>query len=242
MERLLNVRETAKFFNVSEMTVRRWTDAGLLRCYRIGRKRERRFKLRELEEYLGGQAAWQKACTVPLGHGGSEVPDGAHLTHLYHDGREALGVGVPYLLEGLRRGETVLLVAHEADIRALLEALREQGLDIEGLRDRGKLHVSAGMPTPAEQVAYIASVASASTGRFRLLGDMNWTKDRRWTAEDLRSLEDRTNRGTSCPGRLILCQYSLATFSGQETMMVMETHKYAIYKGKVQESPYFGGI
>ncbi len=240
MERLLNVRETAEFLNVSEMTVRRWTNAGLLRCYRIGPKRERRFKLRELEEYLAGAAAWQKVCTVPLGLADSEVPDGAHLSHLYHDGQEALGVGVPYVMEGLRGGETVLVVAHEAGTRALLEALEGQGLDIQALRDRGKLHLSGGMPTPEEQAAYIASVASSSTGRFRLLGDMNWAKDRRWSAENLRGLEDMTNRGTSCPGRLILCQYSLAICSGQEAMMVMETHNYAIYKGRVQESPYFG--
>jgi excisionase family DNA binding protein len=43
MEKLLNVKQAAELLNVSEMTVRRWTNAGLLACFRIGKKRERRF-------------------------------------------------------------------------------------------------------------------------------------------------------------------------------------------------------
>jgi excisionase family DNA binding protein len=52
MERLFNINETAEILNVSEMTVRRWTNAGLLHCYRVGGKRERRFRSQDLQDYL----------------------------------------------------------------------------------------------------------------------------------------------------------------------------------------------
>ena len=35
-ERLLNIREAAEFLNVSQMTVRRWTNEGSFHYYRIG--------------------------------------------------------------------------------------------------------------------------------------------------------------------------------------------------------------
>ncbi len=242
VERLLNVREAAEFLNVSEMTVRRWTNAGLLRCYRIGRKRERRFRFRELEEYLAETTSPRKLRSVLLGFGGLEVPDGAHLAHLSLDVREAVDVGVSYVLEGLQGGGTVLLVAPEADSRRLLRVLKAKGTDVEALRDLGRLHVSAGMANPSEQAAYISRVASASPGRFRLLGDMTWAKQKRWSTEYIRSLEDMSNTGTPSPGKLILCQYSLDRFSGQDAMMAVETHKYTIYRGAVQQSPYFVGV
>jgi transcriptional repressor of dcmA and dcmR len=67
MERLLDVKDAAEFLNVSEMTIRRWTTSGKLRCYRLGGKRERRFHMRELEEFLQGL---QSDRLKPLGVGG----------------------------------------------------------------------------------------------------------------------------------------------------------------------------
>jgi len=55
LERLLNIKEAAEFLNVSEMTVRRWTDNGSLRCYRVGGRRARRFKPQDLMAYLEGK-------------------------------------------------------------------------------------------------------------------------------------------------------------------------------------------
>ena len=39
MERLLDIKDAAEFLNVSEMTIRRWTNSGKLKCYRVGGKR-----------------------------------------------------------------------------------------------------------------------------------------------------------------------------------------------------------
>jgi excisionase family DNA binding protein len=239
VERLLNVREAAEFLNVSEMTVRRWTNSGLLRCFRIGPKRERRFRLSELEEYLTSTAPPQKLSSIPLGFADFKVPDGAHLTHLYLDSREALAVGMAYVLQGIKRDETVLFVAREAETLRLLGALQEQGVDIETLRSSGRLHLSNGMTNPTDQAAQISQVSSLSGGRFRLLGDMMWAKEKGWPIGAVRKLEDMGNARMPSPGKLILCQYSLEGFSGQEAMMAAETHKYTIYRGKIQESPYF---
>jgi len=51
-DRLLTVKEAAKFLNVSEISIRRWTDSGKLECYRIGEKGVRRFSKSQLDKYL----------------------------------------------------------------------------------------------------------------------------------------------------------------------------------------------
>ena len=43
-EALLNIEQAAHFLNVSETSLRRWTNDGRLACLRVGRRRERRFR------------------------------------------------------------------------------------------------------------------------------------------------------------------------------------------------------
>ena len=238
MGRLLNVKEAAEFLNVSEMTVRRWTNEGSLRCYRVGGKRQRRFTVQDLQDYLAGGTRSDEPGPIPIGFGGLEAPDGSHMTHLYQDPGEALDVGSSYLLEALNNNETVLVVAPNDRARALIGKLQEHGTDVERFRRRNMLHLSEGMDNPEMQAAFISETASSSNGRFRLLGDMLWTKNKGWPLEAIRDLEEMAPSSLAAAGKLFLCQYYLGGVSGQETMMALETHSYAIFKGKLWRSPY----
>ena len=51
-ERLLTVSEVAHFLNVHHNSVRYWADNGLLRCYRIGRRGDRRFRAEDVDAFL----------------------------------------------------------------------------------------------------------------------------------------------------------------------------------------------
>lgn len=240
MERLLNVKEVSSFLNVSEMTIRRWTNAGLLGCYRVGGKRERRFRSQDLQNYLekGGLRA-DTSHPAYLGFGGLTVPDGTHLTHLSLTTREGLDIGTSYALEGLNNDETVLLVIPETGTERFVKTLQERGADAADLRKKGKLCLTAGMENPASMVTYISQVAAASDGRFRLFGDMCWVQNKGWPLEALRELEEMANASPVSAGKLFLCQYSLASFPGMAIMMAVETHGYTIYRGELTASPYF---
>jgi len=48
---LLNTKEAAQLLRVSEASIRRWSDSGLLAARRVGRRRERRFERPELERF-----------------------------------------------------------------------------------------------------------------------------------------------------------------------------------------------
>ena len=129
VDRLLNIKEAAEFFNVSEMTVRRWTNKGSLRCYRVGSRRARRFRLQDLMAYLEGNDPSSDTHMVRLGFNGFEVPDGSHLTHLSIDPQEALAVAASYVADGLASGETVCVVTPATGTGKVINALRRRSTD-----------------------------------------------------------------------------------------------------------------
>jgi transcriptional repressor of dcmA and dcmR len=227
MEKLLNVRQTAALLNVSQMTVRRWTNDGLLPCFRIGKKRERRFSELDLHAFIAGRTDDPSAANHPrdsvdpspaqnrtsdrsdgvsLGFAGLHVPDGSHLTHLYLDRAEALGVQGFFVRQGLNTGDTVMVVAPADRRDILLDTLDRDGIPVRDLIRQNRL--------------------------IRLVGDMVWATAAGWSMEQIKTLEESTNTRLA-PGLLFLCQYSLTEFSGAQTMMALETHAFSIYKNKL---------
>ncbi len=53
IEKLLTGREVATFLNIHLNTVRRWANSGELTCIRIGKRGDRRFRMRDVEAFLG---------------------------------------------------------------------------------------------------------------------------------------------------------------------------------------------
>jgi excisionase family DNA binding protein len=49
---MLTTTEVGKFLHLCPSTVRNWADSGILPCYVLGKRGDRRFKKAELELYL----------------------------------------------------------------------------------------------------------------------------------------------------------------------------------------------
>ncbi len=52
MEPMLTVREVARLLNIHGNTVRRWSDQGIIRAYRITRRGDRRFRREDITHFL----------------------------------------------------------------------------------------------------------------------------------------------------------------------------------------------
>ncbi len=53
---MLTANQVARLLNVHINTVRRWTNCGILRTYRIGSRGDRRFQLVDVTDLLLGQS------------------------------------------------------------------------------------------------------------------------------------------------------------------------------------------
>jgi transcriptional repressor of dcmA and dcmR len=238
MENLLTIKEAALFLNVSEMSLRRWTNTGKLKCYRVGGKNERRFTQQELEHFLRTSEG-----RVPLGIGGATVEDSSHIAHFYKDADESVAEAINFLGCGLSRGEAILIVSTGDRLARISAGLKALGFPVEKLKSDGLMITDNGRFDVNEQSKYLASaIAKFPVDKgFRLLGDMTWAVDKGWSLEDISRLEAMANRLLSRRNRLLLCQYDMAYFGADGAMMAFDTHSLTIYRGEVKQSPYFMG-
>lgn len=56
---MLTVSKVADSLNVHPHSVRRWADSGMLQCYRIGFRGDRRFKPEDVDEFLDARVTGQ---------------------------------------------------------------------------------------------------------------------------------------------------------------------------------------
>src|SRR2546428_1477224 len=112
-EQLLNIKQAAELLNVSEISLRRWTNEGRLTCLRVGGRRERRFRRQDLLDFLENLDPRSADDAVLVG--GVPVQLGGHLCALYDSGLGRLRLAVPLLAGGVRRGPAGFLPAAPVD-------------------------------------------------------------------------------------------------------------------------------
>src|SRR5256885_11029990 len=100
---LLDIAEAAAFLHVSRMSLRRWTNAGRLPCFRVGGRRERRFRRADLLAFLERSGAPTRATRKP-----------EHLCGLYTSGVARARRAAAFLAEGLAAGGTCFLAGGPA--------------------------------------------------------------------------------------------------------------------------------
>src|SRR3981081_3296438 len=129
---LLNTKEAARFLRVSEASIRRWSDFGLLPAHRVGRRRERRFAHADLVLFLGqpkGQAPQAHSEVLSLNIGGASVPIRSHIAPIYSSDAGGLRLAVPFLADGIRAGQPCFLLATGPGLEPYDNAATETGRD-----------------------------------------------------------------------------------------------------------------
>lgn len=233
MSQLLTIKEAAKYLNVSEMSLRRWTNSGKLKCLRVGKKNERRFQEEDLIAYLSGNSQ------APLKS--LDLPDDSHIAHFYKTENEGMVISLNAIKEGLDNGEVVAVIVPPKKGVLLREQLNNQGILVEILEAQQILTISPGCKTPEEQIDFVDQLIkrAQSFNGFRLLGDMIWTREKKWGSEMVHTLEKLTNQQRKNIPAKYICQYKVDEFSRDETFLAMQTHDYTIYNGKLNPCPYY---
>lgn len=237
---LLNIKEAAALLNVSEISLRRWTDSGKLPCFRVGGKRERRFRRGDLLEFLesGAGVARPDAHAQKFNHAngagvlleGMQIEYGKHLCTLYETDKGRIKLSVPFLSEGLAAGDVCFLTADGESQAAILTSLSEIHGNLDDYIKDKCLVISEGMNSGAEMLDYLEQQfidATRSGNRYlRVLGDMSWFIEKGLGLDELFDYEDQYNRtlGRQYPV-VSLCQYDARKFSGVSIVNALNSHK-----------------
>lgn len=70
---MLTIAETARLLNVHINTVRRWSDQGLLKAYRIGTRGDRRFRQEDIYSFISGTKGSRSFVPEDTGSGRKKV-------------------------------------------------------------------------------------------------------------------------------------------------------------------------
>jgi excisionase family DNA binding protein len=231
-DKLLTTREAARYLHVSEASIRRWTDAGLLPTGRVGFRKARRFKESDLARFverqdLRGAKAPQAAGTVRL-HG-KAIPIGSHLASFYGTDYGGFHQSLPLLVEGIAAEELCVLFA-TADLHERYQgAFREQHIDIEAAT--ASRLFSAVTPERKTPEAWIAGVEALlmellrdRSGPVRFVAEVTAGLE---STGSLKALLQQEWLLTSLVKRfpvVLLCLYDVRKFDGPTILEALKLH------------------
>jgi transcriptional repressor of dcmA and dcmR len=229
---LLNTKEAARFLRVSEASIRRWSDAGLLAAQRVGRRRERRFALGDLQRFLERPQRDSSVAAAELSSinvGGMLVPLRTHLAPIYSSDLGRLRLSIPFLADGLRAGQPCFLVAAGAVLDRYLEALTQESIDVASAKGSGLLVV---IPGPGSTVPEAISnwehlFGKALTGGptvLRVIGDMVCERSVFGSEAAMMEYEEAYGLMAKRFPVVTLCQYDAREFDGEIMLRALKSH------------------
>jgi excisionase family DNA binding protein len=234
---LLDIREAAEFLGVSETSLRRWTNASMLPCLRIGRRRERRFRRADLLAFMEQPAAAQRLAagngssmkaTQPKSRTSAAI-HGNHLCGIYGSDAGRLDLAVPFLLEGLAKNSVCFLVAPSRAQKAIVKAMKQRRPSLDSDIKAGQLIVTEHQKSPAAQCRFFETAMKKAEAEgvesFCVVGDM-WGLRLLVSSKEMVELEIGFERLIVPRFPVVaLCAYDARKFTGLELLDALKDHE-----------------
>ncbi|WP_207590472.1 MEDS domain-containing protein [Halomontanus rarus] len=165
-----------------------------------------------------------------------------HFAFIYENQVEQFETVVPFIREGLERGEQCIYVADDNTVDEVLDAMRTRGVDVESALESGALSVHTEEDTYRRtgefdreamlefwQETLDDATADEFTG-LRAAAEMTWALDDDDTGLDqLCEYEELLNPLYDGEEYTVLCQYNRDRFPADVLHDVLETHPFLIY-------------
>jgi len=228
LSKLLNTAEAATFLRVSEASIRRWADAGLLPTRRVGGRRERRFTEPDLVEFLN-RGSGTKAREEGINVGGVMVPTPGHLATFHSTDAGALRLTLPFLADGLRSREPSFLVAADTVLQRYEEALAKlDGVDLGAATDGGMFSVVRFQGTAEGAIAtweqLFAHALSTGATKIRIVGEMVSERGMFTSEDEMLKYEEAFDVMFKRYPGVVLCQYDVRAFGGSSILRALKAH------------------
>lgn len=173
-----------------------------------------------------------------------------HLASLYESQAEQFDAAVPFVREGIERGERCLYIADDNDVDTVLDAFREGGIDVAAARANGTLSVhrapdvylgGRGFDEDAMLDFWESTLADARQNHtgVRAAAEMTWALDGGTDPDALADYEAALNSLFDGEAYTVLCQYNRERFPTSTLSDVVRTHPLLVADGSVCRNVYY---
>lgn len=188
---------------------------------------------------------------------GARIPDEAlerfpHACAFFNGAEEQYAFTVPFVKEGVERGEKVVEAVDPAVREAHAERLRAEGVAGNGegagagqleLLTWDDAHLKGGSFDPGRMLEDLETILRKSREqgfeRTRTVGHMEWALEDRPGVERLLEYEARVNDLVARYRPLAVCVYDLSRFSTGLMLDVLRTHPMVVIGGAMYENPFY---
>jgi MEDS: MEthanogen/methylotroph, DcmR Sensory domain len=177
-----------------------------------------------------------------------------HICGFFNSHDDELRVVIPFILEGLERGEKAFHTDNPGRRAAHLRQFVSAGIDVTAARESGQLevhdwtemHLRGGRFDQDETLGLFEEVVKQAKRQgfplIRFVTHMEWALKDLPGVGDLLEYEARANDlwlRLEGPVNPVSCTYDLTKFRGHVVVDVMRTHPLTIIGGIIQENPFF---
>jgi PAS domain S-box-containing protein len=177
---------------------------------------------------------------------------GAHLCTVHEGMAEQIAVAVPFVKEGLARGERCVCIGEESTAQELTRSLSAAGVEVARELDRGALQfvtslevarLSSGEFDPGTLIDFIrqteARAISDGFPGLRVDGDMTWAIGLGVPPDRLVEFEILLDQFLKDSRSVVICQYDRSRFEPALIIDVLRAHPVAVIGDLVCPNPYY---
>lgn len=187
----------------------------------------------------------------PIRLGNGTLGTHRHVCAFFDSADEEYGVLLPFIQEGLQRGEKAFHIVDPKLREEHLRRLEAAGIDVTAAEQRGQLelrdwhetYLRGGRFDHEQLLGVMRDVFKQGREQgyslTRVLGHAEWSGEDWPGADDFLEYEARLNQLVPQTVDPIICLYDLAKIGGRIVIDVMRTHPLVILGGVLQENPFF---
>lgn len=255
--KLLTLDDAASFLGVSKVSLRRWTNEGLLACHRIGPQGRRRFDLEQLKKFAersdDPEGRQQSQGPYPLHrlHSKLDAEPRRHVCMFFRNPVEQWEVFRRYFLHHYRNRQPTLYIRSATSQAQMREWLASEGLDFDEVMRSGLLqlltadqaYLKSGHFSADAMVAFVRQMIIRTNAdghpAHLVTGEMDWYGSGAPGVEEMHEYERRLNfLQDEFPEVTIVCQYDVSRFDVETVVEACCTHPLLEWRGQLRRGSF----